>query len=191
MPEAIEVKIQSDPKGWKDNVKFGMEIAGPLVATIFGVLILRLTKKLEQTQWRSQKIIEKRIIEWDEIRKKLNDIFCYCVRVGAWKSMTPLDVIACKRECDRLVHLARPYFSPHFFTDYLHFIRTCFEHYQGHTVDAKIKSPLWEHQNAHTQQWDPSWDALFFDSPSSEAELWRAYENMLARVSEELQTRHK
>jgi hypothetical protein len=190
MADVIEVKLHSEPKDWRDNLKFGIEIAGPIIATIFGIFVLRLTKKLEQSQWLSQKIIEKRIREWDIIRVKLNDIFCFCVRVGGWKSMTPPEVIACKRQVDKRVHLARPYFSKQFFKDYLHFIRTCFEQYQGHAVDAKIKSPLWEHQNAHPQ-WDHAWDTLFFDTPSSEESLWNAWESLLARVSDELQTRHK
>lgn len=191
MPEVIEVKIQSDPKTWKDDLKLGAEVAGPIVATILGIWVLRLTKKLESSQWRSQKVIEKRISEWDEIRKKLNDIFCFCVRVGSWKTMTPPQIIERKRECDRLVHLARPYFTPAFFTDYLHFIRTCFEHYQGHGVDAMIRSPMNEHQDVHPNDWDPQWSSLFYQTPSTEEQLWNAYERMLHRVSEELATRQQ
>jgi hypothetical protein len=189
--EAIQVQLVSEPRGWREDIEFGIDVAGPIVAAIFGILILRVTKKLERSQWRSQKVIEKRIAEWDDLRSDLNDIFCFCNRVGGWKAMTPLDAIARKRSADKKIHLARPYFSEAFFKTYLTFIKTCFAQYQGHAVDAKLKSPLWEHKNAHQQNWDPAWDVLFFDEPSTEAQLWKAYEDLLAKVSEELQTRHE
>lgn len=188
--QAIQVQIVHEPKGLKDDIKFGIEIAGPIVTALFGYLILRVTNKLQKSQWRSQKVIEKRIFEWDELRSDLNDIFCFCTRVGGWKAMTPLDAIARKRSADKKVHLARPYFSDRFFRSYLVFIKACFAQYQGHAVDAKIKSPLWEHKNAHQQKWDASWDELFFDQPSTEEQLWAAYEGLLLAVSEELETRH-
>lgn len=188
--DAIQVQLISKPGDWKDDLKLGAEVSAPLIAAIFGYLILRVTKKLERTQWRSQKVIEKRIAEWDSMRPELNDIFCFCTRVGAWKSMTPIDCIERKRSVDKKVHLARPYFTDSFFQSYLVFIKTCFAQYQGHAVDAKIKSPLWEHKNACKQGWKPEWDELFMDKPSTENELWAAYESLLAKVSDELQTRH-
>ncbi len=188
--EVIEVKIQPDTKDWQDNAGFYVEIATPIVTLIIGIL-LRLTKKFERSQWRSQKVIEKRITEWDGLRPELNDIFCFCTRVGAWKSLTPIDVIELKRKTDKKLHLARPYFSEGFFKAYISFIKACFAQYQGHAVDAKIKSPLWEHKNAHDVNWNPSWDELFFKTHSTEAELWAAYETLLAKVAEELETRHK
>lgn len=188
--KAIQVQLVSEPKGWKDDLKFGFEIAGPIVAAIFGYLILRVTNKLQKSQWRSQKVIEKRISEWDDLRSDLNDIFCFCTRVGGWKTMSPPDAIDRKRSADKKVHLARPYFSERFFRSYLFFIKTCFAQYQGHAVDAKIRSPLWEHKNARQQKWDPAWDDLFFDQPSTEKQLWAAYEDLLVTVSEELETRH-
>ncbi|MFN8764661.1 MAG: hypothetical protein ACK5ZC_09310 [Pirellulaceae bacterium] len=190
--EILQVKVLSDPKGkdWTDHVQFGIDVVMPIITLVFGILILRLTKKLERSQWRSQKVIEKRISEWDQIRLEVNDIFCYCTRVGAWKDLKPTDVIDRKRAADKKMHLARPYFSKGFFDAYIHFIKTCFAHYQGHAVDAKIKSPLSEYQNGYRGQWDQSWDALFFAKPSTEVELWSAYEAMLEKVAEELETRH-
>lgn len=192
LDEILQVKVLTDQKesDWTDHVQFGVDVAVPVLTLVFGIVVLRLTKKLERSQWRSQKVIEKRIAEWDKIRVEFNDIFCYCTRVGGWKEMTPMDVIDRKRAADRKMHLARPYFSKGFFDAYLHFIETCFAQYQGHGVDAKIKSPLWEHQNAYHGQWDRDWEPLFFDQPSTEAELWGAYESMLEKVAEELETRH-
>jgi len=188
--DTIQVQLVSKPEGWKDDLKLCAEVASPLIAALFGLLILRVTNKLQRSQWRSQKVIEKRITELDSIRPELNDIFCFCTRVGGWKSMSPTDCIDRKRAVDKKVQLARPYFSEAFFQSYLNFIKTCFAQYQGHALDAKIKSPLWEHRNAHQQGWNPEWDELFVENPSTEKELWASYESLLANVSEELQTRH-
>ena len=189
--EVIEVKIQPDTKDWQDHAGFYADIATPIVTLIIGILLFCLTKKFERSQWRSQKVIEKRIIEWDKLRSDLNDIFCFCMRVGAWKSLKPTDVIKLKRIADRTLHLARPYFSEGFFKAYISFIQTCFAEYQGHAIDAKIKSPLLEHKDAHDDKWDSSWDELFFERSSTEEELRTAYETLLAKVTEELETRHK
>lgn len=184
----IEVKVFADheQKDWADNIKLGVDIVMPVITLIFGILILRLTKKLERSQWMNQKIIEKRISEWDQIRNEVNDIFCYCTRVGGWKSFSPEDVISLKRTADKKMYLARPYFSKDFFNVYLRFMRTCFEHYQGYGVDAKIKSPLWEHQQGYRGTWDQSWNNMFFQKYSTDEELWGAYEAMLFQVANDL-----
>jgi hypothetical protein len=152
---------------------------------MFGLWVLRLTKRLEQSQWRNQKLIEKRIAVWDDVGPVLNDIYCYCMRIGAWKKFTPLEIIAKKREADKKVHLSRPYFSDGFFSRYVQPTRACFEMYQGHGIDAKLKTPLWEHQNAN-QAWDKSWDRLFHDKPSDDAALARDYDALLHQVQIDL-----
>ena len=185
-----EVKLVTDKDIW-DLLGIGSTILVPLITLGFGVLVLRLTKRMEQTQWKSQKIIEKRIEEWDGIREELNDIFCYCVRVGDWKSLTPETVIERKRVADKNMHLARPYFSPTFFHAYVRFIKVCFAQYQGHGVDAKIKSPVWEHQDSYTGSWNPDWDILFHERVSTEEELWDAYNELIYNVAVELETNVK
>jgi len=183
--EYIEVKIKDSPKDWTDNAKLASELLGPFIAFILGLLVLRLTNRLAHGQWRNQKIIEKRIKIWDEIGPVVNDIYCYCFRVGGWKKFTPLEIIEKKRVADKLVHLSRPYFSGDFYKVYCKFINSCFEHYQGHGVDAKLKTPLWEHQNAH-QPWDSAWDKLFYATATEEEIFQRRYEKLLHQVSLDL-----
>jgi len=181
----IEVKIKDSPKDWTDNAKLASELLGPFVAFVLGLLVLRLTNRLAQGQWRNQKLIEKRIEVWDEIGPVVNDIYCYCFRVGGWKKFTPPEIIDKKREADKLVHLNRPYFSDDFYKIYCRFINSCFEHYQGHGVDAKLKTPLWEHQNAH-KPWDSAWDKLFFETATEEEIFQIRYNDLLHQVSLDL-----
>lgn len=180
----IEVKLQETSKSWVDHAKLGVDLLGPLVAAVFGIWVLRLTKRIEQNQWRNQKLIEKRILTWDQIGPDVNDIYCYCKRIGSWKELTPKDVIARKRTADKQVHLSRPYFSDKFFRAYINFTASSFAMFQGHGANAKIRTSLWEHRNAR-RDWENNWDELFKDN-LDEDKLVSAYEEMLQQVQEEL-----
>ena len=141
--------MDSDP-AWLKYATLGADYLGPVVAALFGYWILTVTKRLESSQWKNQKLVEKRIEVWDKIGPLLNDIYCYCLRVGTWKAHTPPAIVGKKREADKLTHLSRPYFSDSFFSEYQAFMETCFQLFQGHGVDAKIRTESWEHQNAHS-----------------------------------------
>ena len=180
--EYIEVKIKESPKNWADHAKFSEDLLGPVIAAIFGLWLLRITKRLEQSQWRNQKLIEKRIDVWDKVGSDVNDIYCYCMRVGAWKQFTPPEIIKKKRDADKIIHLNRPYFSDDFFKSYLQFMSVCFEMYQGHGEDAKLKTSLWEHKNARNP-WDSKWDSMFHKQPIDEHFFYECHENLLHKVS--------
>lgn len=180
----IEVKTQEPPKTWTDQARLGADLLGPLVAAVFGIWVMKLTKRIEQNQWRNQKLIEKRIAIWDEIGPIVNDIYCYCKRIGSWKEMTPKDIIAKKRIADKAADISRPYFSDQFFWAYKNFTGATFVPYQAHGTDAKIRSVLWEHRNA-SRAWQEGWDLLFsedFDLDTLES----AYEQIVRQVQHEL-----
>ena len=184
--EVIQVKILESGKDWVDYLLLFADILiAPLVATIFGYLILRLTKTLEYSQWRNQKLIEKRIALWDEIGPVLNDIYCYCSRVGSWKDFRPQDVINKKREADKLAYLGTPYFSHAFFECYHQFIESCFETYQGHGKDAKLKSDSQKHKNVHPE-WEEQWNHHFVTTSFDENEISKSYAALISRVRSEL-----
>jgi hypothetical protein len=172
-------------RDWIDVATVVTNAAGPIVAAVFGYWILRVTKRLEHAQWRNQKLVEKRIEVWDELGPVVNDIYCYCLRVGSWKELKPPDAVAKKRVADKLMHLNPPYFSASFFASYQRFINTCFEAFQGHGENAKIRSTAWEHKNVHPS-WDESWDRCFLEVPLDDEELGAVYRKLIAQVSREL-----
>lgn len=182
--QIIEVKIQEASKSWVDHAKLGVDLLGPLVAAVFGIWVIRLTKRIEQNQWRNQKLIEKRISIWDEVGPSINDIYCYCKRIGSWKEMTPMDVIGRKRRADKAVHLSRPYFSHEFFQAYIDFTDSSFAMFQRQGADAKIRTSMTEHRNAR-HDWEIIWDCLLTDD-FDEASLVNAYERLLRQVQGEL-----
>lgn len=183
--DPILVKLAESPKDWADYLTLFANLLGPIITAIFGVWILRITKKIEHSQWRNQKLIEKRIAVWDDVAPRINDIFCYCMRVGNWKNPSPKDVIGWKREVDKKVHTYRPYFSPVFFTRFMEFMEACFATYQGHGVDAKLKTPLSEHKSAH-DTWQSEWDDYFYESPSTNKEISTKYLAFQRQLSAEL-----
>ena len=176
--EPIQIKLVQDPKECVDYVKLIIDALNPIAITVIGYLVIKATKRIEHSQWRNQKLIEKRIETWTNAGPCINDIFCYCMRIGAWKEMTPLQIIQMKRASDKSIHLARPYFSHDFLRKYQDFTKHCFAMYQGHGVDAKLKTALLEHKNG-AKQWKNEWDLLFFDEATNETALRQSYDVLL------------
>lgn len=185
--EALIIDLAKD---WTDYVKLGAEILGPTVTAVFGYWIFRITKGIEQSQWRNQKLIEKRLEVWDEVAPKLNDVYCYCMRVGSWKDFSPKEVISWKRGIDKIIHTNRPYFSPEFFKCYQEFMDVCFAIYQGHGIDAKLMTPVAEHRSAH-KNWLSEWDDCFHPSFSTEKEITSKYLSLQSQLSAELKANSK
>jgi len=179
-PSPIEVQIKPSPKDWSDRAKTVAELLAPVITAFFRLWILLITKRLERSQWHNQKLIEMRIEVWDKVGPQINDIFCYCVRVGRWKAFEPPDVIQKKRDADQQIHLSRPYFSPEFFNRYQEFVGSCFEIFQGHGEDAKLKTVISEHKDVRS--WDPKWDSLFHSSAGSESQQYQHYEALIRQA---------
>ncbi|ADL55524.1 hypothetical protein [Gallionella capsiferriformans] len=188
--DPILIKLAESSKDWTDYLALTANLLGPIITAILGIWILRITKKIEHSQWRNQKLIEKRIAVWDEVAPKINDIFCYCTRVGNWKNQSPKDVIGWKREVDKNIHTYRPYFSPAFFNRFMELMDVCFATYQGHGVDAKIKTPLSEHESAHNN-WEQEWGNYFYETPSSTKEIRAKYLAFQQQLSAELNVEQK
>ena len=184
IPEII-AKLVESKKDWSDYLTLATNHLSPILTAIFGFWILRITKKIEHSHWRNQKLIEKRIAVWDDVGSGINDIFSYCMRVGAWKNLSPQDVISWKREVDKKIHVNRLYFSPLFFTKYMEFINTCFATFQGHGLDAKFKTRIDEHKSSH-KNWQSEWDILFHDTSIDEKEFSKRYLALQYQLSVEL-----
>ncbi|WNV06386.1 hypothetical protein RP726_08265 [Candidatus Methylospira mobilis] len=114
--EPIVIKLAENSKDWSDYLTLVANLLVPIITAFLGYWILRITKKIEHSQWRNQKLIEKRIAVYDDVAPKINDIYCYCMRVGKWKNVSPKEVITWKRDVDKKIHTYRPYFSQLFFT---------------------------------------------------------------------------
>ncbi|WP_077036777.1 hypothetical protein [Pelomonas sp. KK5] len=95
---------------WLEVAKLVASLLIPLTLAGVGVFVHRVTRQFEHLQWRSQKLIEKRIAIYDDLAPLFNDLLCYFTYVGRWKEMSPPDVVALKRVVDKKIYMAAPLF---------------------------------------------------------------------------------
>jgi hypothetical protein len=137
-------------------------IAGltPLLVVIFAFIFDRRLKRHDKAQWTNQKIIEKRIIVYDKVVPKLNDLFCFYLYIGNWKELFPDRVIEIKRELDKDINIYAPLFNKELLTKYNDFIKECFETFTGWGKDATIKS-LFIRRKQCNENWNDKWNDFF------------------------------
>ncbi len=174
--------------GWSslEVAKLLASLLTPIVVAIFGVYIHRITKRFEHSQWRSQKLIEKRLAVYDDLAPLLNDLLCFFTYIGAWKEMDPPAAVALKRQIDKKVHLAAPLFSSRFFAACMVFQNLCFETYAGWGVDARLRSQFKRRQDVYGTKWNTAWDQLFSDEASDPGRIRAAYQEVMEAFAADL-----
>ena len=170
------------PWNWLEVTKL---ILVPVALAIIGVFIHRVTKRFEHAQWRSQKLIEKRIAIYDDIAPLLNDVLCYFTYVGSWRDISPPEVVALKRKIDKKIHLAAPLFTKRFFEACMHFQSLCFHTYTGWGQDARLRTQF-QRRKESNPDWKDEWDALFSDCHTDPETLRSAYTDVMAVMAQDI-----
>jgi hypothetical protein len=171
---------------WLEVAKLAASLVTPVVVAVFGVYIHRVTKRFEHSQWRSQKLIEKRLVVYDDLAPLLNDLLCFFTYVGAWKEMDPPTAVGLKRKVDKKVHLAAPLFSPRFFGACMTFQNLCFETYVAWGLDARLRSEFKRRKEAWDAKWDAGWEQLFSDEASDPKAVRAAYRDVMEAFAADL-----
>lgn len=171
--------MEAGPWNWLEVAKLATGGLTSIVIAVLGVYLHRVTKRFEYGQWRSQKLIEKRLAIYDEIAPLFNDLLCYFTYVGAWRTMQPPKVVECKRLLDKKVHLAAPLFSPGLFDACMAFQRVCFETYQGWGVDALLRTAWHRRHDGFGIDWEPSWTKCFSEKVATSEEVRTAYKHVM------------
>jgi hypothetical protein len=142
----------------------------------------------------NQELIRKRIAIYEQMAPLLNDLFCFFRSVGAWKALTPPDMIAHKRTLDRLFHLYEPLFSRQFTRRYDQFIAAAFATFLDIGADAKLRaSRLLIHQE-WGDKWQEAWSDNFVDAAdeqTSHYEFGRAYYALMDQFAVEIGVRRR
>lgn len=147
----------------------------PVVLASLGIYIHRVTKRFEHLQWRSQKLVEKRLAVYDDLSPLLNDLLCYFTYVGLWKELDPPKIVSLKRVVDKKVYLAAPLFSGSFFRLSMEFQALCFEPYTGWGQDARLRTQFQRRKEVRSADWNDDWDSNFSDFPTDPDEIRRVY----------------
>jgi hypothetical protein len=175
-----ELEKTMNPGPWNslEVAKLLTGLLTPAVLALLGIYIHRVTKRFEHLQWRSQKLVAKRLAIYDDLSPLLNDLLCYFTYVGLWKELDPPKVVSLKRVVDKKVHLAAPLFSESVFRLSMEFQALCFEPYTGWGQDALLRTQFERRKEARSADWQDGWDKCFSVSPSDPGEIRHVYLQM-------------
>ena len=182
-------QIPANPWNSLEILKLIFSTLTPMLIVIIGLFLNQKLKKFEHVQWRNQKLIEKRLIIFDEITPLLNDLLCYFTYVGYWKECKPTEIIKLKRILDKKIYLAKPLFSDDFFIKSLFFVDLCYKPYQGWGEDAKLLTDFNQRKKAFSNEWDEKWDNYFANNSNeitNSTQLRKSYYEIMEILSKDI-----
>jgi len=178
--------MESGPWNWLEVAKLAAGLLTPLVLAFLGIYIHRITTRFEHLQWRSQKLIEKRLAIYDELAPAFNDLLCYFTYVGCWRDLDPPVVVSLKRSVDKKIHLAAPLFTQEFFGACMDFQNLCFHTYTGWGRDAFLRTNFERRREARGKEWKSDWESNFSDDVSDPKSIRAAYKKVMAIFAEDI-----
>lgn len=163
----------------------------PLLLFVLGLSVSRAARKVEETQWASRTIVQRRLEIHRELAPMLNDIYCFFTGVGHYRDISPPRVIAVKRSADKLFFVNAELFSPSFRIHYDAFIDICFRHYAGAPGEpAKLRSDEEFQRELRGTDWEEAWSALFDEADVPGTDLVRKhYRNLMESFGGEVGAR--
>jgi len=171
---------------WLEVAKLLASVLTPVALAALGVYVHRVTKRFEHVQWRSQKLIEKRLSVYEDLAPLFNDLLCYFTYVGCWRDLDPLDVVALKRSIDKQIHVAAPLFSATFFEACMAFQDLCFETYNGWGQDALLRTEAFRRKEGRPQDWKAEWENCFSADAAEPNAVRTAYARVMKAFSEDI-----
>ncbi|MCA1704690.1 MAG: hypothetical protein LC808_16065 [Actinobacteria bacterium] len=161
----------------------------PILLFVLSLVVARTGRRVEDLQWSNRKVTEKRLQIYDELAPPLNDIFCFFLTVGHFAGVAPPEVIARKRESDRIFYRNAALFTRQFQERYADFINACFEHFTGVGKPALLRTSRERQVAERGGEWDPSWDSMFSNQPSRPEDVATTYDALMDSFAEEVGVR--
>jgi hypothetical protein len=170
-------------------LKSPIGILTPILLFVLGVLVTRAARRVEDIQWASRKLIERRLDLFEQMAPKLNDLFCFFLLRGHFREIEPPDAITLKRELDRTFYANAPLFDPSFAARYQRFIDACFLTFTAMGEDAKLRTSASAQRQERTS-WEDEWEKLFArGNESTFEEIESAYEGVMNEFAAEVGAR--
>jgi hypothetical protein len=144
-------------------VKLAVAALTPLLVLLIGLMVARATRRVEQAQWASRTLIEKRLELFDKMAEPLNDLLCFFRLVGDFQAITPPVAIERKRKLDKLFYTHEALMSKEFGIRYRAFINACFKHFSAVAQDAQLKASVQRQRTERGDRWDDAWQSCFVD----------------------------
>ena len=167
---------------WLEIAKLSVAAAVPIVVVGLTLAVNRAGKRVEDAQWASRKLIERRIELFDQMAEPLNDLLCFFRLVGHFRAVTPPEAIQRKRTLDKLFYVNRVLMSEEFAARYQDFIATCFSPYQSVAHDARLRASAENQREERGDDWRAEWEDLFVkqaDDVASITEVSRRYDELM------------
>lgn len=151
----------------------------PIFLFVLGYMVTRAARRVEEAQWASRKLVERRLELYEEMAPTLNDLFCFFALVGHYREVSPPDAISRKRQLDRTFHAHAPLFTPEFRQRYEDFMDVCFLPFTGAGQPVRLRASR-EAQKRERTTWESEWDAMFAEGEeSSPQQIAIAYDDMM------------
>jgi hypothetical protein len=162
----------------------------PLVVVALGIMVRNAARRIEDAQWASRKLVERRIELYDQMAGPLNDLFVFFLRVGQFREINPSVAIRRKRALDKAFYTNRFLMSEAFSERYHSFIDACFVEGQYMGRDAKLRAS-WQTQKAEwgdETRWNDEWNGLFVTQAKdvvAQTEVESTYDALMERFAAE------
>jgi hypothetical protein len=133
----------------------------PILVAVIGYRLNASVKRLEQAQWASRTLIERRLDLFDKMAGPLNDLLCFFLLFGDFQKITPPDAIRRKRVLDKLFYTNEPLMTEDFAEKYDAFMKACFRTRTGLGRDAKLRASEFDQVAERGERWREEWTACF------------------------------
>jgi hypothetical protein len=159
--------------------KLAVGVLTPILLFVLGVLVTRAARRVEDVQWASRTLIERRLELFEQLAPKLNDLYAFFLVLGHFREIEPPEAVKLKRELDRSFHSHSALFTPEFGERYRAFIDACFLTFTREAEDAKLRTYI-DRQRRERQSWSDEWVELFaVGRESSYEEIDAAYRALM------------
>jgi len=167
--------------------KLLVAVLTPVAVVLLGLYVRSVSRRIEDAQWSSRRVLDWRLDLYKTMAPKLNDLYCFFMLVGDFREVKPTDALARKRALDKDFHVNRFLFSDEFGLYYYEFMAASFATWQGFGVAARLRSSL-ASQQSERSEWDATWDQMFTPEAdsSTQEEFEQRYETLMRRFAAEV-----
>lgn len=184
--------IKANGGGGGDAPWWPKEMFTAALSAAFGLGAAWIAIAFDRRKTINQELIKKRIEVFDLMAPKLNDLLCFARCVGAWRTLSPGQMLQHKRDLDRLFAIHGALFSRRLAKAYFNLIAgQYFATWQGSGLDATLRVAPGRLKSEWKTDWDPKWDAAF--SPPQQAaqpeQIAAAYNALMNQFAVEIGAR--